>query len=107
MIAATGPGRLLVSIGSRTLAELKSGTVSSMEMDLFESRWVHDRLAEMASFGEAALPGHGLQADDRGPGVEPQFATVLVGHGMRMTVPPCLAARTVASIRRKTAASRA
>jgi hypothetical protein len=59
MIAATGPGRLLVSIGSRTLAELKSGTVSSMEMDLFESHWVKDRLAEMTSVNRAALSGHG------------------------------------------------
>jgi hypothetical protein len=66
MIAATGPGRLLVSIGSRTLAELKSGTVSSMEMDLFEAHWMQDRLAE-----------------DHGPGIDAPFATVLVGHVLR------------------------
>jgi hypothetical protein len=81
MIAATGPGRLLVSIGSRTLAELKSGTVSSMEMDLFESHWMQDRLAEMTSVNLAPLSGHGQPADDRGS--DAQFGTVLVGHVLR------------------------
>jgi hypothetical protein len=83
MIAATGPGRLLVSIGSRTLAELKSGTVSSMEMDLFESRWMQDRLAEMTSVNLAVLSGHGQPADDGAPGIDAPFATVLVGHVLR------------------------
>jgi hypothetical protein len=93
MIAATGPGRLLVSIGSRTLAELKGGTVSSMEMDLFESRWVQNRLTEMASVSDAALPGHGLQADDHGSGVDAQFATVLVGHVLRRMLATVRAAK--------------
>jgi hypothetical protein len=83
MIAATGPGRLLVSIGSRTLAELKSGTVSSMEMDLFESQWVQDRLAAMPGANLAAVPGQSQPAEDRGPGIDAQFATVLVGHVLR------------------------
>lgn len=83
MIAATGPGRLLVSIGSRTLAELKSGTVSSMEMDLFESHWMQDRLAEMTSVNLDVLSGHGQPADDGPPGIDAPFATVLVGHVLR------------------------
>jgi hypothetical protein len=83
MIAATGPGRLLVSIGSRTLAELKSGTVSSMEMDLFESHWMQNRLAEISGVNRATLCGPGQSTDDRGPGIDAPFATVLVGHVLR------------------------
>jgi hypothetical protein len=83
MIAATGPGRLFVSIGSRTLAELKGGTVSSMELDLFESRWMQDRLAEMTGVTQAAVTGPGHSTDDRGPRIDAWFAAVLVGHVLR------------------------
>jgi hypothetical protein len=52
-----------------------------MEMDLFESHWMQDRLAEMTSVNLAPLSGHGQPVDDRGP--DAQFGTVLVGHVLR------------------------
>jgi hypothetical protein len=65
------------------LAELKSGTVSSMEMDLFESHWMQNRLAEISGVNRATLCGPGQSTDDRGPGIDAPFATVLVGHVLR------------------------
>lgn len=83
MVAATGPGRLLVSIGSTTLAQLKSGTVSSAEMDLFESHWMQERLAEIASVTPGARAPEGDRANDRGADAAARFATVLVSHVLR------------------------
>ena len=36
IVAATGPGRLLVSVGSLTLAELRNGALSGGELDVFQ-----------------------------------------------------------------------
>ena len=49
IVAATGPGRLLVSAGAVTLAELRNGTLSDREMDVFTSQWMEQRLAEVSS----------------------------------------------------------
>ncbi len=40
IVAATGPGQLLVSAGSTTLAVLRNGTLSTTEMDVFQSAWM-------------------------------------------------------------------
>jgi hypothetical protein len=83
IIAATGPGRLLVSIGAITLSELKSGTLSVVEMDLFQSRWVQDRLGEMGRLHSPARTHHGHRADERRPEIDAQFGAVLAGHVLR------------------------
>ena len=51
IVAATGPGRLLVSAGAVTLAELRNGTLSDREMDVFTSQWMQQRLAEVSAVG--------------------------------------------------------
>src|SRR5207249_1695509 len=54
MVAATGPGRLVVSAGVVTLAELRNGTLSGREMDVFTSKWMQERLAEVGHVQRAA-----------------------------------------------------
>jgi len=81
-IAATGPGRLLVSIGAITLAELQSGTLSGVEMDLFQSRWVQDRLSEMGRL-------HSRKHDHRGErniAINAPSAALLAGNVLRRMV---------------------
>jgi hypothetical protein len=87
IVAATGPGRLLVSIGAVTLAELRNGTVSGVEMDLFQSRWMHEWLGALPD-GHAAAPGSGATpfAQAHGVAVDPRFAAVLAGHVLRRMV---------------------
>jgi Probable sensor domain DACNV len=80
IIAATGPGRLLVSIGEITLAELKSGTLSGVEMDLFQSCWVQDRLGEM---GRLYLTEQAHRADGGSAATATAFASKLAGHVLR------------------------
>ena len=76
IISATGPGRLLVSIGTVPLAELKNGTLSDVEIDLFQSRWMQQKLSAMSAVLDAPFSA--------------PFAAVLAGQVLR---------RTVASIR--------
>ena len=93
IIAATGPGRLLVSIGEITLAELKNGTLSGVEMDLFESRWVQDRLGEMGRLNPIAHAQRSQLADQRSAEIDAQFAAVLTGHVLRRMVATVRAAQ--------------
>ena len=85
-IAATGPGRLLVSIGAITLAELGNGTLSPVGMDLFQSRWVQARLGEMGRLHAARDDRSGSGAGERGAEIAAQFAAVLAGHVLRRMV---------------------
>jgi hypothetical protein len=94
IIAATGPGRLLVSVGAITLAELRNGTLSGVEMDLFQSRWAHDRLGEMGRVHASAQTRDGQRGDDeRGAEIDSQFAAVLAGHVLRRMVATVRAAQ--------------
>jgi hypothetical protein len=43
IVAATGPGRLLVTAGAVTLAELRNGTLSGGDVDVFEAQWLHEK----------------------------------------------------------------
>ena len=93
IIAATGPGRLLVSIGAITLAELRNGTLSGVEMDLFQSRWVHDRLGEMGRHSSAQTRDGRRGDDQRGAEIDSHFAAVLAGHVLRRMVATVRAAQ--------------
>ena len=93
IIAATGPGRLLVSIGAITLAELKSGTLSGLELDLFQSRWMQDRLGEMGQVHATAQGGDGQFVHGRTTERAAQFAAVLAGHVLRRMVATVRAAQ--------------
>jgi hypothetical protein len=93
IVAATGPGRLLVSIGAITLAELKGATLSGVEMDLFQSRWVQDRLGEMGRLHPTAPGQRGHRIDERRAEIDAEFAAVLAGHVLRRMVATVRAAQ--------------
>ena len=86
IVAATGPGRLLVSIGDLTLAELKGGKLSGVEMDLFQSRWLQDRLTEMGRVHPTTPGQRGQRIDDHSAEIDAQFAPALAGHALRRMV---------------------
>jgi hypothetical protein len=93
VVAATGPGRLLVSIGAITLAELKSGTLSGLEMDLFQSYWLQERLSEMSRLC-STVPSHiDLHTGQGGAQIDPRFAAVLAGHVLRRMIATVRAAQ--------------
>jgi hypothetical protein len=83
IVAATGPGRLLVSAGAVTLAELRNGTLSGREMDVFQSRWLDDALAEVGHVLWAAHVRDRQQAGERWADVHSTFGAVLAGHVLR------------------------
>jgi sensor domain DACNV-containing protein len=80
IIAVSGPGRVLVSAGTVTIAELTNGTLISRGMDVFHASWLEDFFAggiELAAPIEKGRP--------RAPSVTiaPGFATVLACHVLR------------------------
>lgn len=92
IVAATGPGRLLVSIGATTLAELKGGTLTGVEMDLFQSRWVQHRLGEMGRHIERAQE-NGEQTDERGVAADAGWVGALAANVLRRVVATVRAAQ--------------
>jgi len=83
IVAATGPGRLLVSFGAVTLAELRNGTLSGREMDVFASVWMQDTFAEVSALQRAAHIRARDTVDERWTDVDPAFGAVLAGHVLR------------------------
>ena len=93
IVAATGPGRLLVSIGATTLAELKGGTLSGVEMDLFQSRWVQHRLSDMGRLLATAHGQRGQEVDEPGAGTDAGFVAALAANVLRRMVATVRAAQ--------------
>jgi hypothetical protein len=83
IVAATGPGRLLVSAGAVPLAELRNGTLSGREMDVFQSRWMQDGLAEVSHLQRAAHNRDREHAGERWAEIESTFGAVLASHVLR------------------------
>lgn len=48
-VAATGPGRVVVSLGDVTIAKLAAGMLTGRAPDVFESRWLPASFADMRS----------------------------------------------------------
>jgi hypothetical protein len=93
IVAATGPGRLLVSAGPMTLAELRNGTLSGPEMDVFHARWLHQRLSDVGHFQYAAHVRTREQAGERWAELHSTFGAVLAGHVLRRVVATVRAAQ--------------
>jgi hypothetical protein len=85
IIAATGPGRLLVSIGAVTLAELKGGTLSGIELDLFQSRWMRDRFGKAHRFDRAPTDGS-LHTNEGSAPLDSELVAELASHVLRRMV---------------------
>jgi hypothetical protein len=83
IVAATGPGRLLVSVGTVVLAELRDGRLSAGEMDVFESVWMQRRLAEADQTPRVAERAAREDSVESSAVVDSAFAAVLAGHVLR------------------------
>ena len=83
IVATTGPGRLLVSAGALTLAELRNGTLSGGEMDVFQAEWVQAALADAGRVQWAAHLRAREQAPESWAEVDSAFGTVLANHVLR------------------------
>src|SRR4029453_565208 len=77
------PGRLLVSAGALTLAELRNGTLSGGEMDVFQAEWIQAALAEVGRVQWAAHLLAREQATESWPEFDSAFGTVLASHVLR------------------------
>lgn len=93
IVAATGPGRLLVSVGSIVLAELRDGQLSGGEMDVFQAPWLQGRFGGAELILTAAHAAARREAIDPWAEIEPAFGTVLAGHVLRRVLATVRAAR--------------
>jgi hypothetical protein len=91
IVAATGPGRLLVTAGAVTLAELRNGTLSRGNVDVFEAQWLRERLSDLGRLTRAAPMGD--CADDSRAVIDSTFGAVLAGHVLRRIVATVRAAQ--------------
>jgi hypothetical protein len=93
MAAVTGPGRVLVSQGTRTVAALAGGTLVDVASDVFAAPWLASlfeglRAAQSAAHGlspEHALGPHAL--------LDPLFGQQLAQHVLRRVVATIRGAR--------------
>jgi hypothetical protein len=83
IVAATGPGRLLVSAGTVTLAELRNGTLSGREMDVFTSQWLQERLAAVNDVQRSAHMRLSQRTGEPWAYVDSTFGAVLASHVLR------------------------
>lgn len=93
IVAATGPGRLLVSVGPVVLAELRDGRISGGEMDIFQARWMQRRLAESDHITRAAHVATQEKTTGALADVDSDFGTVLAGHVLRRVLSTVRAAQ--------------
>jgi hypothetical protein len=77
-VAVTGPGRLLVSHTTTTLAELAGGLVSGLGMDVLQASWMADVFAGIGR-AESGRAHRGTI----GTNLDPGFAPLLASHVLR------------------------
>jgi hypothetical protein len=92
IVAATGPGRLLVSVGSIVLAELRDGRLSVGDMDVFQAPWMQRRLAA-ADLDHRDAHVAVRRETDPGAEIDSSFAAVLAGHVLRRVMATVRAAQ--------------
>jgi hypothetical protein len=93
IVAATGPGCLLVSAGAVTLAELRNGTLSGRALDVFAAQWLHEKLSGV---GRLTYAAHMRSRDEAGGSwaeIQPTFGAVLAAHVLRRIVATIRAAQ--------------
>jgi hypothetical protein len=81
IVAVSGSGRILVSAGATTIAELTHGTLISRGMDVFQAPWLEDVFAAIGSI-ELARPTDG-RVVTLPAAVDPRFGAVLACHVLR------------------------
>jgi hypothetical protein len=93
IVAATGPGRLLVSAGAVPLAELRNGTLSGREMDVFQSEWMQEGLAEVSHLQRAAHIRDREHDGEQWAEIDSTFGAVLASHVLRRVLATMRAAQ--------------
>ena len=93
IVAATGPGRLLITAGAVTLAELRNGTLSRGNVDVFEAQWLRERLSDLGHLTRAAHIADPDRAGDSRAVIRSTFGAVLAGHVLRRIVATIRAAQ--------------
>jgi len=86
IVSATGPGRLLVTAGAVTLAELRNGTLSGRAVDVFQAQWLNERLSDVGHFTRATHMRDRDKAGESWTEVQSTFGAVLAGHVLRRIV---------------------
>jgi hypothetical protein len=86
IVAATGPGRLLVTVGAVTLAELRNGTLSGRAVDVFQARWLNERLSDVGRVTGPVPMRSREQAGESTIEIHSTFGRVLAGHVLRRIV---------------------
>jgi sensor domain DACNV-containing protein len=93
IVAATGPGRLLVTAGALTLAELRNGTLSGGNVDVFEAQWLRERLSDVGRRTRAAHRRDRERPGESRAVIHSTFGAVLAGHVLRRIVATIRAAQ--------------
>jgi hypothetical protein len=83
IVAATGPGRLLVSAGATTLAVLSNGSVTGGGMDVFDAPWMREVFSHMAGVQWASHLEGRQDAAGGWATVNAAFGPALAAHVLR------------------------
>jgi hypothetical protein len=82
IIAVSGPGRMLVSVGAITIAELTNGTLLSRGMDVFQAMWLEDWFVTVGGIDPDA-PMEESRPVAPSATIDPRFGAVLACHILR------------------------
>ncbi len=91
MVAVTGPGRVLVSKGPRTLAGLAGGTLANVATDVFGAPWFAAVFGRLQSLRQTERPG--LSGPELSGMLDRGFGEKLGEHVLRRIVATIRAAR--------------
>jgi hypothetical protein len=83
VVHASAPGRLVVASGSTILGELHGGKLTGPSFDVFESKWLHDRFAEIR--GELAEL-HAAERVEAWGTLDHDFVRVLSQHMIKRVI---------------------
>jgi hypothetical protein len=93
MVSVTGPGRVLVSKGTKTIAALAGGTLADEATDVFGAPWLASIFADLHAAQWAEHAGTPEQAFDAYRTLEPAFGRKLAEHVLRRIVATIRGAR--------------
>jgi hypothetical protein len=92
MAAVTGPGRVLASKGTRTLAALAGGTLTEVGTDVFQASWLAALFADLQAALRAQQPGSD-ESSLLDALLDPMFGHHLAQHVLRRIVSTVRGAR--------------
>ena len=93
MVSVTGPGRVLVSRGTATIAALAGGTLVDDATDVFAASWLASFFADLYADQRARHTAISVQAAEVSSPIEPVFVEKLVKHVLRRIVATIRGAR--------------